>query len=61
MVSKFYERMCLPRGVNPNPLKDFPQLEWKEDLHKTSNISTSEQLMKTQSLHQNKNFKGQKK
>jgi len=35
VTSKFYERMCFPRGVNPNPLKDSPQLEWKEDLHKT--------------------------
>jgi hypothetical protein len=32
-------RMCLLGGLNPN----FPQVEWKENLHNTNNISKSKQ------------------
>jgi hypothetical protein len=27
-----------PRGLNPNPFMDFPQLKWKEDLHIPSHL-----------------------
>jgi len=39
---KLEVRMCLPRGLNPNPFKDFPQIEWK-DLHKTCHINRNKQ------------------
>jgi len=30
--------ISLPEGLKPNPIMDFPHLEWKEDLHIPSHL-----------------------
>jgi hypothetical protein len=39
---KLEVKMCLPRGLNPNPFKDVPQIKWK-DLHKACHINRNKQ------------------
>jgi len=51
-IQMFYFECAFQGVLNPTPLMDSPQLEWKEDLHKRCNISKNKlATIKTQSLH----------
>jgi hypothetical protein len=51
-IQMFYFECAFQGVLNPTPLRDSPQLKWKEDLHKTCNISKNKLATKrTQSLH----------